>query len=113
MLGVITNGSVRKQNVKIDTLGIRQYMDAIVISEQVGIEKPDKRIFHTAVSSISVKPPEAWFVGDHPINDVLGADEAGLTGIWMEVGYSWPEDHDGPKWKIHRMNELLSLLELA
>src|SRR5579875_1651506 len=53
-MGIITNGGTRVQNLKIDTLGLRPYMDTILVSEAVGLAKPDHRIFHRALADLKV-----------------------------------------------------------
>ena len=48
-LGLVTNGSTKTQQCKIDQLEIARYFDAILISEAIGIRKPDPRIFELAL----------------------------------------------------------------
>ena len=55
---------------------------AILVSEAVGLRKPDAAIFNAALKSLNVQPHEAVFIGDNPNADVLGAQAAGLKGIW-------------------------------
>ena len=50
---------------------IADYFDFIVASEDVGISKPDPRIFHIALERAQVKPHEAVYVGDHPLFRIL------------------------------------------
>ena len=54
-LGLVTNGRELIQNRKIDRLGLRPYLDAVVISESVGVRKPDPRIFSAALADVGVK----------------------------------------------------------
>ncbi len=83
-LGVVTNGLGPRQNQKIDTLGIRSYLDAISISGEVGVKKPDPRIFHHALEQLQMPPEKVWFVGDNPVMDIYGAKSADLTPIWIQ-----------------------------
>jgi putative hydrolase of the HAD superfamily len=55
-LGIITNGSVHWQHAKIDFAGIRSHFDTIVVSDEVGIKKPDSLIFQMALDRLSVQP---------------------------------------------------------
>lgn len=82
-LAIITNGTVVGQNVKIDSTGIRNYFDEVVISHEVGIEKPDPKIFKLTIERLNVKPDEAVYVGDSYHNDIFGAYQAGLKPIWI------------------------------
>lgn len=55
----------------------------LVISEEVGISKPDKRIFELALNKLNVKPEEALFVGDDLEKDIDGCQNANIKGIWF------------------------------
>ena len=92
-LGVVTNGSVRTQARKIDGLGIRPFLDAIVISEDIGYHKPDRRIFDAALAQLGIPASGAVFVGDNPAIDIAGAKRAGLYAIWKKDDF-WPEPAD-------------------
>ena len=86
-LGIITNGQTERQNKKIDTLGIRDYFDVVLISEAEGLKKPNAEIFHRAVKRCESSLIHSVFIGDHPIADIDGARDAGLAAIWKKVPY--------------------------
>ncbi|GGA78535.1 HAD family hydrolase [Ornithinibacillus halotolerans] len=81
-LGMITNGFGQFQMDNIRALGIQGYFHTILISEWEGIKKPNPDIFHRALLQLQVLPNEVMFVGDHPINDMKGAKDAGMWTIW-------------------------------
>lgn len=81
-IGLITNGYTKFQTDNFRALGIEDYFDAILISEQEGLRKPDRRIFDKALERLEVRAEEAVFIGDHPLNDVEAASRAGLRGVW-------------------------------
>lgn len=81
--GIITNGSIKQQNEKIDKLGIRDYFDCILISEEVGISKPDVRLFQRACEELNCQPNECFFVGDSWESDVIGSHNSGMNPIWF------------------------------
>ncbi|MEE3489126.1 MAG: HAD family hydrolase [Bulleidia sp.] len=83
LLGIVTNGSVVSQNMKIDTTGIREYFDAIVVSGEVNVHKPDPEIFRIAAERLHVKCGECIFVGDLYYRDVIGAARAGMKPVWI------------------------------
>ena len=56
----------------------------LIDSGQVGVEKPDPRIFDIALESLDHPPEEIWYVGDTPAFDVVGARRAGLRPILMD-----------------------------
>jgi HAD superfamily hydrolase (TIGR01662 family) len=94
-LGVITNGNSVMQRSKIEALGIAPLLDVIVVSSEVGIRKPDRRIFSLALEKLRATPEEAWFVGDHPDQDIRGAAAAGLRPFWVQTGAFDAEDVPG------------------
>ncbi|HTJ56733.1 MAG TPA: HAD family hydrolase [Devosiaceae bacterium] len=89
--GILTNGNVRVQNAKIDAIGLRDALDAIIISEAVGLRKPDPAIFELAVASLGVGAASTLFVGDNPEVDIVGGAKAGLQTAWFRNGLAWPE----------------------
>lgn len=114
--GVVTNGRVPGQLAKLDALGLRDRLDAVVISEAIGCKKPDPRIFAAACEAVGVPAEACWFVGDHPQNDVLGAARFGMTAVWMSDrmdGHPWPSEEPEPAHRIERLDELHSLLRIG
>jgi putative hydrolase of the HAD superfamily len=109
ILGIVTNGTNYAQNAKIDYIGIRKFMQTVVVSEAAGVKKPDQRIFQMALQEIGIAETDAWFVGDHPINDIVGAAAACLTPVWLRGKHDWPEQHKAPTLQIDSLSELLSL----
>lgn len=89
-LGIITNGVERVQNAAIDAIGVRAFMEVILISETEGVRKPDSAIFRRATERLGLRPEQCWFVGDHPEVDVEGAEHAGLKGVWKRTPYWSP-----------------------
>ena len=87
-MGVISNsnGTVR---ALLGALGLARHLDFVVDSFEVGVEKPDARIFALALGRAGVEPPEAVYVGDLYSVDVRGARAAGLQGILLDPGGHW------------------------
>lgn len=105
-LAVITNGASTMQRRKLGALGIEHFFDAILVSEDEGVRKPDAEIFRRALQRCGVAASEAVFVGDHPVADVEGAQRAGLTAVWKFVPYWQPVVAAAV---IHDVSEVLSL----
>lgn len=89
-LGLITNGLTAMQQSKIDALGLGRYMQAMLISEQEGVWKPDPEIFRRALQRLGVPAERAVFVGDNPEADVAGALGAGLRAVWKRAPHFPP-----------------------
>ena len=109
-LGIVTNGSVMGQSAKIEHMQIGKYFSSVVISEAVACKKPDPRIFRRALDEIGSDAAAAWFVGDHPVNDIFGAAGAGLVPVWLEGIHPWPAGHPDPERRIRTLPELVGLV---
>ena len=80
-LGVLTNGGTRSQSRKLDHHGVRDHFDAVVVSGEVGASKPDPDIFDAARDAI--RADDYVFVADDLERDVLPAQRAGFTGVYL------------------------------
>ena len=112
-VGVVTNGITSIQQRKIDTLGVRRFLESVVVSETAGFSKPDPRIFRIALDELGVAPDECAFVGDHPVNDVVGGRDAGMTAVWLAGMHAWPEGTAEPLLRISRFAELYEIFGLT
>ncbi|WP_127532639.1 HAD family hydrolase [Paenibacillus kobensis] len=110
-LGLITNGPEHIQRRKIDSLGIGHYFRSLLISGTFGVHKPDARIFLHSLEELDVAPEHAWYVGDHPVNDVVGSRDAGLIPVWLERDGRWSEEKHGAS-PVHTVQSLQELMEL-
>ena len=115
-IGVVTNGEDYGQNRKVDYLGLRNYVDSIVISGAVGCKKPDPAIFDHACRELEVEASQCWFVGDHPMKDVVAARQVGMRAVWIRDDHTyheWPEGEAKPSYEIETLPELLEIMKLA
>ena len=85
-LSVLTNGDPDHQREKINRTGVAELFDVILVSGDVGIQKPDPRFYQIALQSLGVEPSDAWMVGDSLEFDVAVPQELGMRGIWVV----WP-----------------------
>jgi putative hydrolase of the HAD superfamily len=76
-LGIVSNFDRRLYPI-LDHLGIRDYFQSIIISSEVGADKPDPRIFAAAFSALGVTASQAIHAGDHPEQDWQAAEIAGI-----------------------------------
>ncbi|MDL9980796.1 HAD family hydrolase [Microbacterium sp. ASV49] len=81
---VITNGPSGLQRSKLMAVDLAEGFDAVLVSGEVGIQKPDAAIFALAVERLGVSPGEALHIGDNQVADVGGARGAGLTAVWID-----------------------------
>ena len=109
-LGVISNLR-RDMDQLSQRLGLADYLDFCVNSEQAGTEKPHAGIFLAALERSAVSPEEALHVGDQYRSDVLGARAVGMHAVLIDRGGWHPEVNDCPR--ISSLSELCELLEHA
>lgn len=72
--GIITDLTAHIQYRKLRKLGLVNWIDVLVTSEEAGVEKPDEKIFQLALQKAGCKPDEAVMVGDDDIRDIQGAE---------------------------------------
>ena len=87
--------------------------DGIIISSDVGVKKPDRRIFDIAFSRFSVTAEESIYVGNDMRDDILGASEAGMRTVYIktEQSGSYPDiDLPTPTFTVKNHSEMRSLL---
>ena len=82
-VAIVTNNVRREQELKLARCGLTSLVETLVTSEEVGAQKPDPRIFQTALDRIGVSAPDAVMVGDAWPTDVVGARRAGLRPVWL------------------------------
>ena len=67
------------------------YFETLVFSDEVRLAKPGKQIFRMALDAMGVSPAQSVHVGDHVINDVVGAKRTGMKTVWI-TGFSQREE---------------------
>ena len=110
-LGIITNGFTELQQVRLERTGLDSAISTLVISEQVGVAKPDPAIFDHALAQMAYPPREqVLMVGDNPHSDILGGQNAGLRTCWLNSqGRECPAEVS-PDYVISSMQELQDIL---
>ncbi|HUE05793.1 MAG TPA: HAD family hydrolase [Acidimicrobiales bacterium] len=78
-LGLLSNGSRLPEKVGLDG-----YFESVVFAQDHRVAKPDKGIFEIVERELGVAPSGCVLVGDHPINDVVGAKRAGWSAVWID-----------------------------
>lgn len=77
-LGTISNG-----NADLESIGLAGHFRISIAAHHFGTAKPDRAIFQAACDALQVAPEHSVYVGDDPLLDVVGAQEAGLRAVWM------------------------------
>ncbi|MBR5545424.1 MAG: HAD-IA family hydrolase [Clostridia bacterium] len=106
-LGIVSNNYATIRQT-LDELGLTSYFDCIVISEEVGLQKPDPAIIRLACEQCGVEPEDTIYVGDHPF-DITCAHDAGAKAAWMPPNkwYRLPEGSREPEMRLAGLWELM------
>lgn len=111
-LGIISNGPSEIQREKMVKFRLVDYFDTVIISSEVGVEKPSATIFSHALQQAGAEAARSAHVGDSLSHDVKGALEAGFTSFWINRGVL---DFDGvevaPQYELQSLEELLPILD--
>ncbi|MEO3992260.1 pyrimidine 5'-nucleotidase [Pseudocitrobacter cyperus] len=110
-LGIITNGFTSLQQIRLERTGFRDYFDLLIISEEVGVAKPDRRIFDHALE-LAGNPDRSrvLMVGDTAESDILGGMNAGWSTCWLNAHQRPLPDGIKPDWTVSSLSELELLL---
>jgi putative hydrolase of the HAD superfamily len=108
-LAVISNAMSNIPRHAIDKFGLGRYFQAIVISRDLGVRKPDLEIFKFTLNKLGVENYEAMHVGDSLEEDVQGAKNAGMKTIWIRNANQ--EVTVPPDYAIRSLRELTFLLK--
>ena len=89
-LGLVSNTESILSNFDLDVLGLRPAFQAIVLSSDLRLAKPDPRVMHSALRQLHADPGMAVMVGDFWDTDIVGARVAGLRAVYLQPGDTAP-----------------------
>jgi putative hydrolase of the HAD superfamily len=114
ILGVITAGLTIKQSEKLIRLGLLEYFhpNALFISEQIGISKPNVKLYQRACSDLNLRPSETMYVGDSPAHDIDPPNQIGMITVHNARGgrHIAQKSHTKPAHTIHNFWDLMDIL---
>ena len=88
-LGIITNGKSEIQRSKIKLLELEEYFDEIIVSEEIGAEKPNAKPFEVMAERLGIASENLIYVGDFPVNDIEASRKAGYIPVWVMTLKLW------------------------
>ncbi|MCD9545265.1 pyrimidine 5'-nucleotidase [Photobacterium carnosum] len=110
-LGIITNGFTALQEMRLQRTGFKDFFDVLIISEQIGVAKPDTRIFDYACQKMNITQRQnILMVGDNPQSDILGGINAGMDTCWLNVEQKPQPEGINPTYTVSSLAELQALL---
>ena len=105
---ILSNGFKELQSRKMQTAGIDKYFDALILSEDIGVNKPDSRLYEHAIHRTASKPEESIMIGDMFETDIVGAANIGMKQIYFN-----PKKKEGmPVTPTYMVTELLQIKDI-
>lgn len=108
---IISNGTQRSRERTVASLPFARHVSLLVSAEAAGWRKPNPRIFLQAAQLLMLDPGECMYVGDHPLNDVKGAESAGMKAVWLSGFHPWPQSEAAPVFSVDALGDILPLLD--
>ena len=109
-LTVVTNGFVEVQYEKFDKSGLRDCFAHIVLSEEVGCQKPNPRIFEEALRMNGLQAEDVVMIGDSWNSDIQGAINAGIDQIWIRKSKDPLPDGQSATYLVQSLSEVMEIL---
>ncbi|HFU3853956.1 TPA: HAD family hydrolase [Streptococcus suis] len=112
-LGIIANQSATVR-VLLEEWGVESYFQLIILSEEVGLSKPDSTIFTLALQKANTTANRIVYVGDRYDNDIVPAKSLGMRAVRILTGMGrfavedmeWKSD-----WQLHSIQELTTIFK--
>ena len=109
-LTVVTNGFVEVQYEKFDKSGLRDCFAHIVLSEEVGCQKPNPRIFEEALRMNGLQAEDVVMIGDSWSSDIQGAINAGIDQIWIRKSKDPIPAGQSATYLVQSLSEVMEIL---
>jgi FMN phosphatase YigB (HAD superfamily) len=116
-LGLVADTRIKTVWNVLHQHGLYDLFDAFGISEEVGFEKPDPRIFCAALDALGIAKrdyAQVLMVGNNLVRDIRGANRLGLVSVWFHWNNRYladPDFVDKPTYEIHSARGLVNLIE--
>lgn len=109
-LYVVTNGLIRLQKPRITNSKIANYFLDVIVSEEVGISKPDPKIFNVLLDRENLKSDDVIMIGDSLKKDIQGAKNAKIKSIWYNPNNKENDTEIEPDFEINTLMDLKEIL---
>ncbi|CAK1798368.1 pyrimidine 5'-nucleotidase [Vibrio crassostreae] len=110
-MGIITNGFTELQSIRLERTGMTDYFDHVIISEEVGVAKPDAEIFEHAHKLVGLPAKQrVLMVGDNPHSDILGGLDFGIETCWLNSQEKAAPAGINPHYQVKSLADLQTLL---
>ena len=106
---ILSNGFCEVQYLKMERAGLSPFFETVVLSEDAGVQKPDKAFFEYALARCKVRKEEVLMIGDSFEADIQGAHNAGIDQLWFNPKGEKPQGFT-PTFEVERLTEISALL---
>jgi YjjG family noncanonical pyrimidine nucleotidase len=108
---ILTNGIKKVQVSRLEKSSIKEYIDNMLVSEEVGVNKPDPIIFDYLFKSMGhINKHDAIMIGDSLTADIQGGINYGIDTCWVNLDYIDNVTDINPTFEIHTLKELKTIL---
>ena len=108
-LYILSNGFIEVQHKKLQSAGIGDYFKRMVLSDEIGINKPDRRLFDYALEVTHSQAADTLMIGDNYDADILGAMQAGWGQIYFDRNHRGITAQE-PQHTVHSLKEVMDIL---
>ena len=109
-LTIVTNGFIEVQYEKFDKSGLKDCFSHIVLSEEVGCQKPNPRIFEEALRMNGLQAEDVVMIGDSWNSDIQGAINAGIDQIWIRKSKDPLPEGQSATYLVQSLSEVMEIL---
>ena len=106
---ILSNGFKELQSRKMQTAGIDKYFDALILSDDIGVNKPHRKLYEHAMQTTASTPQESLMIGDMFDTDIIGAANFGIDSIYYN-----PKGKTGhpfaPTYEVKHLLEIKEIL---
>lgn len=111
-MGIITNGFTALQQRRLENTDTAHFFDLVVVSEQVGVAKPDRKVFDYAFAQMGeVDKSKVLMVGDTLASDILGGNNVGIDTCWLNPHGKENNTEARPTYEISRFEQLVNVVK--
>lgn len=108
-LHIISNGFKEVQFKKMKSAGIENYFEKIILSDEVGVNKPHPDIFRYALNKTGSSGETSLMIGDNYDADILGAMQSGLDQVYFNP-FQKPISGELPTYEVRTLSEICNIL---
>ena len=106
---ILSNGFKEVQYKKIENSGLKSFFDKILLSDEIGVNKPHANFFTHALEQVNAKPSETLMIGDSWDADIVGAYNSGIDQMWFNPQENRPIIFT-PTYSVKTLDEIKDIL---